>query len=82
MEPAQREKCVTVNKAEQSWGAEERFDMRHGGAEFEISRALSDFALVQYFLNMFLPYAFKCAIKCWTYVICFLTLIFLQEDYS
>ena len=31
-----REKCVAVSKAERSWRSEERFDIRHGDAEFGV----------------------------------------------
>ncbi|KAL6092948.1 hypothetical protein STEG23_001047, partial [Scotinomys teguina] len=62
----QREKCVTVNKAEKNWRSEECFDIRHGDAEFGVSWLNFSSDLVQYFLTMlpFLPFGIV------TYVLC------------
>ena len=34
-----RKKCVAVNNVEKSWRSEERFDIRHGNAEFGVCPA-------------------------------------------
>ena len=47
-----RKKCIAVQKAEQSWKSEDRFDIRHGDGEFEVCPAGFGLALVQYFLTM------------------------------
>ena len=39
VEPAQEKKCAAVDKAGRSWRSEERFDIRHGQAEFVVCPA-------------------------------------------